>query len=307
MFVKDGDTAASLAGAQPQGGGFAEDVRAVGVDLLRLRWGVKLFLLGILLLYIPVVQEAARIWLKDENQAHGVFIFPIVLFLLWVLRDEIRAAKPAPSVWGLAVLGFGLLLESAAYLMGMKWFPMLSLIPVLAGGILVLHGRNLWKVLCFPVLFTFFAAPLPDAVTLPLSARVQRESTTGAVVVMKTLGYTLVQTGNRIDTPTVSVEVAEVCSGFKKLTALVAFSLLYGFMFPIGVGKRAVLVASAYPIALFANVVRICGLIAIGSAWGDTALHVAHDWAELFVLVISFVLFTLFGKALGCTRLKYSL
>lgn len=283
-----------------------QELQAAGRRALAASWAVKVFAIAVTALYVPVLIDAARIWMKDENQAHGFFIIPIVLFLLWMLRDSIREARPAPSAWGVPLLAFGLLLETSSYLLGIKWFPMLSLIPVLAGAILALHGTNLWRVVAFPVLFLFFAAPLPDAVTLPLSAQIQRASTTGAVVMMRGMGYTLLQTGNRIDTPNVSVEVAEVCSGFKKLTALVAFSFLYGFMFEAALWKRVLLVLAAYPIALFANVVRICGLIVIGDAGGEAALHAAHDWAELAVLVISFGLFVLLGKVLGCRKLRFS-
>jgi len=176
---------------------------------------------------------------------------------------------------------------------------------VLWGGILLLHGTELWRKLRFVVFFLIFAAPMPDLITRPLSAQIQNASTVISAEAMSFLGYPLIRTGNRIDTPQVSVEVAEVCSGFKKLTALVAFSFLYGFMFDIGIGKRALLVLSAYPIALITNSIRICALIAIGSAGGESALHAAHDWAEMGVLVVAFVLFTLWGRLLGCKTLKY--
>jgi len=295
--------------AKPRKPGAAmEEFRAFGRSAMGAPLAVKLLVLVLIALYVPVVGEAARIRFKDENQAHGVFILPIVAFLLWVLRADIRAAaaEPKPTVWGVWLLAFGLLLLTASWLLGIKWFPMLSMIPVIAGAVLALHGRALWRVVAFPVCFLFFAAPLPDIITLPISTQIQSASTDGAVAVMSTLGYPLIQTGNRIDTPTVSVEVAEVCSGFKKLTALVAFAFLYGFMFRASLWKRVVLVAASYPIALFANIVRICALVYIGSTWGQHALEGAHDWAELSVLVISFGLFVALGKATGCKELRYT-
>ena len=287
--------------------GFAQELAGGWEALKRAPRGVLLLVALLVALYVPVVAEAAKIWVKDENQAHGVFIFPISLFLLWMLRREIRAAKPEPAAIGVWLLGFGLLIQTAAWVLGIKWFPMLSLIPVIAGAVLVLHGRNLWKVVAFPVCFLFFAAPMPDIIILPLSTEVQNQSTTGSVILMSGLGYPLIQTGNRIDTPTISVEVAEVCSGFKKLTALVAFAFLYGYVFNVSLWKRAVLVLAAYPIALLANIIRICALIFIGSAWGQHALEGAHDWAELSVLVISFGLFVLLGRLLGCRELRFAL
>jgi len=288
---------------------FLQELSEVARAIWSAPWTVRAFAVVLVILYAPIVAEAAKVWVKDDKQAHGVFIFPIVLFLLWLLRADIRAAAESasarPAPWGVLLLVIGLLLEVASYLLRIKWFPMLSMIPVLVGAILVLHGVAVWRVVAFPVLFLFFAAPLPDAITLPTSARIQRQSTDCAVWAMTTAGFPILQMGNRIDTATCSVEVAEVCSGFKKLTALIAFAFLYGFMFPLGMGKRMLLVASAYPIALFANVVRICALIGVGSTWGENALHTAHDSAELAVLVVSFGLFVLAGKAVGCRNLRF--
>ncbi len=100
-----------------------DELRSFGRSAMGAPLAVKLLVLVLIALYVPVVGEAARIWFKDENQAHGVFILPIVAFLLWVLRAEIRAAEPSPSVWGVWLLAFGLLLLTASWLLGIKWFP----------------------------------------------------------------------------------------------------------------------------------------------------------------------------------------
>lgn len=286
-------------------GGAGSELKNFWNGFMGLSWTVKLTLVALVVLYYPVLAEDAQTWVNDENQSHGIFIIPIVLFLLWLLRDRIRAAVPAPTAFGVVLLAFGLLILVASFLLRLKLFPMLSLVPVVAGLILALHGKNLMRVVLFPVLFLGFAAPLPDAITLPVSAAIQRASTDVSAWTMVTMGYPLVQTGNRIDTPTISVEVAEVCSGFKKLTALIAFSFLYGYMFNIGMFKRAVLVVSAPFVALFANVIRVCALIFIGSTWGVGALKTAHDYAEMGVLVVAFFAFIGIGKLIGCQKLRF--
>lgn len=305
---EESDSDACVAASGPaDSGSLAREMGNACASILAWPWPAKLFALALVTLYAPVVAEVSAVWLKDDSQAHGLFIFPVALFLIWALRHEIRLAPRSPSAWGLAPLAFGLLLETGSYLLRIKFLPMISLVPVLAGGILILHGRELWKVVRFVVLFLIFAAPMPDIVTRPTSMHVQGVSTTGAVTVMGALGYPLIQTGNRIDTPTVSVEVAEVCSGFKKLTALAAFAFLYGFVFRIGWGARALLVLAAYPVALLANIIRISVLIGIGASWGMGALHIAHDWAEIAVLVLSFGIFVALGKLAGCRTLRFSL
>jgi exosortase len=283
-------------------------LQATGRFLWNLPLTVKLFAIGLLGIYVPAITEAAGVWLKDDKQAHGIFILPLVAFLLWLLRDDLKSVgKAHPTGWGLVVLGTGLAIQALSHVLGLEAFPLASLVPVLCGTILVLHGKALWRVVCFPVLFLLFMVPTPDAITLPVSARVQSQSTTLAAATLTTFGLPVIQTGNRIDTPTISVEVAEVCSGFKKLTSLVAFSFLYGFLFPISLWKRLALVVSTYPIALFANAMRVCFLTSVGSIYGESALKAAHDAAEIAVLVVAFVLFVLVGKGLGCQRIRFSL
>ncbi|HZT44231.1 MAG TPA: exosortase/archaeosortase family protein [Chthonomonadaceae bacterium] len=260
----------------------------------------QLFALALLLLYIPVVRDTARAWFTDENYAHGVFIFPITAFLIWTQRQAIRRAVPQPTMWGLALLAGGLLLEIAGYLVPIEFLAMVSLIPVLAGSILLLHGKALWKVVRFPVYFLFFAAPLPGFFLGKISVWIQGLSATGSAQSMKLLGYTIVQTGNLIDIPGMRLGVEEACSGFKKLLALLAFALLYGYLNRLSPGKRMLLVLVAIPIAIVANILRIMALIAVSSAGGLTAFHAVHDWAEVFVLIIAFGMFMLFGKLIGC-------
>lgn len=286
---------------------FREELGDVVAQIVRWPLPARLFGLFAGLLYAPVLWETAQIWLHDDQHAHGVFIFPLALGLLWILRHELQGIARSPSGWGVVLLIVGLLLESVGYLARVKFVPFASLILVLWGGILLLHGRELWRRLRFVVFFLIFAAPIPNALLMPLSANIQNASTVCAAESMSLVGYPLIRTGNRIDTPKVSVEVAEVCSGFKKLIALTAFACLYGFLFDIPNWKRALLVLSAYPIALIANSIRISALIAIGSEGGDAALHAAHDWAEIGVLVMAFVLFTLWGRLLGCKTLRFSL
>jgi exosortase len=177
---------------------------------------------------------------------------------------------------------------------------------VLAGAILALHGVELWNVARFAVCYLFWAGPLPSFFYAPISQWVQNLSTRGAAEVMMSLGYTLLRQGNQIQIPGYALEVADACSGFKKLIALVAFALLYGYLFPINMARRVILVCCAVPIALLANVLRVSALIAVFSAGGLTALHHAHDIAEMCALIFSFVLFVTIGRMLGCTTARFS-
>lgn len=266
------------------------------------RWpfGLYLYIVALVALYAQILWETGQAWLTNENYSHGIFIFPISIWLLWIQRKQLREMVSEPTIWGLFPLSMGLLLEIVGYLLNVKFLAMISLIPVLAGSILIFYGKEVWKRARFATCFLFFAAPVPGFLLLPLTVWIQSVSSTGARLCMQSLGYPVLQTGNVLQIPGMSVEVAEACSGFKKVIALFAFALVYGYLYRLSPFKRFLLVVAAIPIALLANIIRISGLIAAGSAGGIKALHSAHDMAEMLVLVIAFILFVWLGRILGC-------
>ncbi len=264
-----------------------------------LTWPVGLLAAALAIIYVPLLGEAVRIWESDDAETYGFFILPIVAFLIWLQRDHLRGLPLRPSRAGVVLLAAGLLVETAAYLLRLKWIPLLSLVPVLAGAILAVAGADWWRLLRFPILFLAFAAPIPTAVTLPVSTAVQEISTKGVVAGLDWAGVPAVQNGFQIDTPTASVEVAKECSGFKKLTSFLVFATLLGYLGRLTWPKRLALVASAVLVAIVVNVARIAALVVIATNMGMGAMHKAHDGAEYAVILVAFGLMMLIAKGLG--------
>lgn len=270
-----------------------------GLSFLAWPAAMWLFLAGVALVYAPIIFDAAKQWIANDNYAHGFFIFPVSIGLLWMRRDRIAAAERRPEAWGLLLVVIGLLGAMGSYLLQIKYIGMWSLIPTLAGGIFALHGRNLWKATQFSVWFLLFAAPIPNSFLGPLTGQIQGLSCTGAAMIMSTLGYPVIQHANVLEVPGASLEVATACSGFHKLISLLAFAAIYGHLFLNTLGKRSLLILLAVPIALLVNVLRICGLVAAAIYGGLPTLHALHDPAEIVSICLSFVLFVLAGRALG--------
>ncbi len=271
------------------------------------RWPGLLFALGVLALYTPTLIDAGQQWMINDNYAHGVFIFPLCAFLLWLRRDDIRSAPVQPSVWGLPLLVAGVLLQSASYLLQIKYIGMWSLALTLAGGVLMLFGPQMLRIVRFAIVFSLLANPLPHSLLSGMTVWIQNASTVGAAGLMDLLGFTLVRNGNVIQVPGAVLEVAAACSGFHKFLSLSAFTLLYGYLFTESNRVRLILLICVLPIALIANVLRIAGLIAAATSGGLHALHAAHDMAEYLAILLAFGLLVLLGRSLGCRNLRFSL
>ena len=241
-------------------------------------------------IYGPVLYASAQRWIAMEQYAHALLVFPISAVLIWWRRDAIRQVAWHPNMWGAIPLTLGLLVQIVSHGFRMQYPELLSLIPTAAGVIIILGGSSLWCAVRFPVCFLGFAANTPGFILDGLSAWIQRESADGAAAVARTVGFALVQHGNLMYVPGMGLEVADVCSGFRKLTALVVMAALYGYVTPMSRIGRLLLVLSVVPISLAANVVRLDLLIA-AATWGGPAWEArAHGPAELCVLIVAFAL-----------------
>jgi len=272
-------------------------------DLLEWPRSAWLFLFGVGLLYAPLLIGAIHQWITNDNYAHGFFVFPLAALTVWLRRDAIRLAPRRPTAWGLVPLALGLAMEAAGSLLQLKYIGMWSLIPTLAGGILLLHGPRLWALAQFSVWFLLFAAPLPNVWLGHVTGTIQAISTVGASSLMSLLGFPVLRHGNVLSVPGATLEVANACSGFHKMVSLLAFAALYGFLSTESLPKRLLLLAAALPIALMANVLRISSLIGAATGGGLPLLHVFHDPAEVVAIGIAFCLFIAIGKGIGCSTL----
>lgn len=262
--------------------------------LERLAW------IAFLATFAPVLVEYAHEWHVDERYSHGWLILPISAGLAWMRRDRIKAALGPGANIGVLLIVLGIMAHLGAWSLRFPHVGMWAFVLSLSGLILALYGRAVWQLVRFPVLFILFAGTWPNRLIEPVNLKIQSLSAVGAAHVMAALGYTVMREGNRIEVPGHVVEVADICSGYKKTVALLAFAFLYGFVMQTTLSRRILLCISAIPIAVLANVLRVAGLIAVTTTWGGEGLHRAHDPAEMVALGIAFVLFIWFGKVLGC-------
>jgi exosortase len=117
---------------------------------------------------------------------------------------------------------------------------------------------------------------------------------------MSKLGVTLLRSGNMIQMPGMTIEVADVCSGTHKLLSIAAFAAIFGALYNMGLSKRVMLILLSLPIALIVNVIRISIIILFASTGGLTAMEAAHDPAEYVSIILAFLVILLIGNVFGC-------
>jgi exosortase len=261
----------------------------------------------VLILFLPVLKDIVPTWLTEDEAGHCIFILPIAIALLWLRRSELKAARIDPKPIGLLPLSIGLGLEAFAYLMRVHFLEVWSFVPILAGFVYLVYGPEVWKIARFSIFLVVLLMPLPTPLFKPLSLWIRAASTVGATSLVDLLGYPVLRSGNVIQIPGMTVEVATVCSGFNKLAVLVTIALIYGYLYPINYLRRGLLLLLVVPIALAANIIRIDMILLASYYQGQEGFHIAHSYAEFVVIAASFALFVLVGNVMGCKNPRFAI
>jgi exosortase len=249
--------------------------------------------------YYKTINTLIITYLNDPDYVHGFFVPLFSIYLLWYRRDLLPPVPQKGSWWGLAFFGvWAFIVWSGAYF-AYQWFEYLSIIPCLAGIVLFIGG---WQVFlwAWPALaFLVFIIPLPGLLSSSLSGPLQSIGTHVSVLVIQTLGIPSIAQGNLINLrDSQPLEVEQACSGIKMLMLFFTLCVGAAFLMRKPVWERVLIVISAPPIAVLANVFRItltAILFEMAHQWPSVvskefADKVFHDFAGLLMMPVALLI-----------------
>ncbi|HVS36740.1 MAG TPA: exosortase/archaeosortase family protein [Gemmataceae bacterium] len=241
--------------------------------------------------YWPTFLAMAGRWQHDPQYAHGYLVPFFSLFLLWHRRALLTGAKPQWNWWGVALVLLGCLLRVAAAYLYFDWLDAASLTACLFGVCAILGGRLALRWAWPAIAFLFFMIPLPFRVETAFGARLQTIATLASTYGLQTIGLPALAEGNIIVLPHGQIGVAEACSGLSMLTTFFALAAAVALVIKRPWLDKIVVVVSAAPIAVFANVARITAT-ALAQEWvGPAAAHyLFHDLAGWLMMPLALVL-----------------
>jgi exosortase len=237
---------------------------------------------------------------KQEDYGHGYFVVPFSLFLLWWRRDMILSHALKGSWWGLVFFGLWALMRWAAVYFNYLSVPEYAMLPFFAGVALLVGG---WRALLWAwpaIFFLFFMIPLPGALQGLVSQQLQGLAARLSLIVIQTIGIPAVGQGHVLqlsDAPE-PLDVAQACSGLRMMMLFCAICIGAALIVRKPLWERLLIVASAAPIAVISNVIRIVltGVVTeIARAWPslityENAMHYTHNWAGYLMMPIGLLL-----------------
>ena len=257
--------------------------------MMRRRHLIALILTGAILvaLYCPVFIWLIPVWLDDPYYSHGFLILPVSAFIVWTRRKELIMTKPLSL--GAVVFAAGLIVYILGFMWKIYWLWAFSFLIVVFGLTLYFGGTKTARSMRFPVCFLIFMIPLPflDSIGLFLQSLTARCSAS----ILAAVGIAVTRTGAEIRLADSAFIIATPCSGMNTLISLLMLTALLGYILKGSIYKRLVLFLLAFPIAIFANLVRIVSVLLIGYHWGaEAAMTYFHHYSSLVFYLVALLL-----------------
>jgi exosortase len=268
------------------------DITAGANESARQNWHVwlRVGLLGglVLILYHQILASLAHQWWTDPNYSHGLIVPFFCAWVIWKKRMRIVEAPLRPSWWGLVVTAGALGTLLLGVLGAELFLSRTSLLLLIAGLAVQFRGWRFFREILFPWALLFFTVPLPAIIFNQIALPLQFVASRLAGGMLGLLGVAVLREGNVIQLASITLDVAEACSGLRYLISLITFAVMYGYALERRAWARVFLLLAAIPIAVFANGIRIMGSGILGQYWNpDKAEGFFHLFSGGLIFVIS--------------------
>jgi exosortase len=251
-----------------------------------------------LAVYAPVLASLVRQWASDANYSHGFVVVPFALLFAWKARRSLATHHPRPHALGLVLVLGSMLLFVGGQLAAELFLTRVSLLGVIAGGILFIWGPSHLRTLFFPLVLLLLAIPLPALVLNQIALPLQLLASRAGEAVVTAAGIPILREGNVLILPDTTLEVVEACSGIRSLASLLTLALIVGRLAEPRRWARVALAVLTIPIAIVANAARVAGT-GLAAAWSGP--HAAEGFFHTFSGWLVFVV--AFCALMACARL----
>jgi len=234
------------------------------------------------------------VWLFEQwrgnvwNNAHGMFVPVLMGYLVYqALRRDEPQPEDVSSPWGYAFAAPGLALLVVDTALRTQYLAVVGLLLVLPGLSLLLLGMRRTLLLRVPLVLSIFMIPVPNTVATHLFLR--EITATLVSPVITAVGIPVLREDTVLFLPNATFLVADACSGFSAMYAAVGISIV------LAAGARswsrkALLLASAFPLAIACNVARVTFLVVTAHTYGlgllDTPFHTASGVVSFWAVIV---------------------
>ncbi|MFQ5494005.1 MAG: exosortase/archaeosortase family protein [Phycisphaerae bacterium] len=258
-----------------------EKMPALAADPVRLAGVLAILVVVLVWAYWTTLAGLVVDWQQDDNYSVGQLVPAAAVYLVWSSRRGLRDCPLQTCWWGVLVI----LAAQSARFFGLLFLfesaERYSLVLTVAGMVLLIGGRQLFRRVFWVLVFLLLMVPLPGRIHNLVSTPLQDQAAAGAVFILELIGTTVTREGRiLLLNDSVPVAVAEACSGLRMLTAFVVVGSVLAFMVDRPRWQKMTLVAATIPVAILCNLIRLVVTARVFLDYGgDAASRFFHDFA----------------------------
>jgi len=241
--------------------------------------------------------------LESGDEPWQLVLVPFLSIMVISQRLPELRGRPVRACAG---LGFPVMLGGALLnLFGIAIeHPMPSQVGMIAfvhGIVLFVWGRQAYRELVFPLLYLFLAVPLPRTVLVAMTGSLKIVGATVAGKILSLMGFAVVREGAILKFPQFTLVVADECSGLQSLITLGVASLSVAYLMEGRFWKKGLIVLISLPLALAANVLRLCVTALLGQKFGENVTQ-GTPHTLIGVLIVFLAFFALYGLSVAMSN-----
>jgi EpsI family protein len=224
----------------------------------RLEFPVLFALVAFALCYAGVLASLIDAWLTNPLLSYGFAVPFISGYVAGTRSAEWRGLPRVPDY----ALGVPVSLVAAALLVvghlgGLVALQGISLVIAIAGLVLLLCGRRIFRALSFPIAYLLLMVPIWHDPIGRLQIPSQLVSAKIAVELLHVVGVPAFRQGTTIVLPTLTLDVLRECSGVNQLVALMAMVIPAAYLWLPNYTRRILLICIAAVVGYLSNGLRI--------------------------------------------------
>ena len=256
------------------------------------RWPLTALVLTLALLLVLTADTTISmvgLWQAVTTYNHCFLVLPIALFLVWRKRKQLARLLPRHEQLGLLPLVAFALLWLIGRTGHIQLFEHVALVGMAISLMVTLLGREIARIIAFPLAFLFFMVPFGDVFVPGL----QQFTANFSVALLRLADIPVFHDGIMIETPTGLFEVAEACAGIRFLIANIMIGVLFAHLSLTRPWKWAVFLAIAVLLPIIANGFRAFGIILIAyltdNEYAAGVDHLVYGWGFFAVIMLIFL------------------
>jgi exosortase len=242
-------------------------------------------------LYLPVVAGVITQWATDADAAYGAMVAAAAAWLFVQRWPRLSGLPWAGSNAGVALLAGGCVVYMFGTLAADVFLVRVSLPVIALGSVLFVAGPRHVRVLTAPFALCFVAIPLPSALVTEITLPLQLMASQFAAAMLAGVGVSVVRDGNVLTLPSITLQVAEACSGMRSLVTLAALGAVYASIRELPLRRIAILAAATVPVALAGNGLRVAATALLAARIGPDAtrgaIHDATGWVAFVLMALA--------------------